>query len=84
MQAQSGTWEDGFRLVEFLAERRDSTGAVRRTLRCQSNAQLRLGHFKIRRAGQSRLEKKWIDEAVAGGPETSLTKRKWTPSAIGN
>jgi hypothetical protein len=46
MQPQSGTWKDGFRLVEFLAERRDGTRAVRRTLRSQGNAQLRLAHLR--------------------------------------
>ncbi len=56
MQAQAGTRKDDFPLVELLAKRREGARAVRRTLRREGDAQLRLGHFHIRRAGQGRLE----------------------------
>jgi len=31
----------------------------------------------------TKRDQQWIDEAIASGPATPLTKRKWTPSATG-
>jgi hypothetical protein len=39
VQAQFGTWKNGFRLVEFFTERRDGARAMRRTLRRQDDSQ---------------------------------------------
>lgn len=56
MQAQSGAWKDGFRLVEYFAGRGDGAGAVRRTLRRQGNVLLGLDDVEVRGTGQSRLD----------------------------